>query len=342
MAVAVVARDLGIRTNNVAEYAGLVLALREAERLGAREIDLRLDSKLIVEQLNGRWRVKDVKLQGLFAEASGGWVTSTALERRPRAAGAQPGRGCARQHGARRPVRRGAGHRRGAPPGRRGLSGSLRGTGRGGRARPASAERGYDGAAGAGGTGRPGSGASPGDLPRDSGMSTEQWLGAARAEPWPHHHPSYGVPGAASRMRVDRWRPRQGTWSTSSQSIHSTLLASTYPSTAEPMVGKKWSAADALVEPVALESVADRVLDLGHDAASRPGPAARRAAPPSISAAVRSISVTGSEVTTIQCAGAGDAVHRLRTRSRNISALAKNRGADQRSSTRPGISRASG
>lgn len=71
MAVAVVARDLGIRTNNVAEYAGLVLALREAETLGAEEIDLRLDSKLIVEQLNGRWRVKDAKLQGLFAEAIG-------------------------------------------------------------------------------------------------------------------------------------------------------------------------------------------------------------------------------------------------------------------------------
>jgi ribonuclease HI len=67
--VAVVARALGVRTNNVAEYAGLVLALREARRLGAEEIDLRLDSKLIVEQLNGRWRVKDAKLQGLFAEA---------------------------------------------------------------------------------------------------------------------------------------------------------------------------------------------------------------------------------------------------------------------------------
>jgi ribonuclease H / adenosylcobalamin/alpha-ribazole phosphatase len=67
--VAVVARSLGVRTNNVAEYAGLVLALREARRLGAEEIDLRLDSKLIVEQLNGRWRVKDAKLQGLFAEA---------------------------------------------------------------------------------------------------------------------------------------------------------------------------------------------------------------------------------------------------------------------------------
>jgi ribonuclease HI len=67
--VAVVARALGIRTNNVAEYAGLVLALREAHRLHAAEIDLRLDSKLIVEQVNGRWRVKDAKLKGLFEEA---------------------------------------------------------------------------------------------------------------------------------------------------------------------------------------------------------------------------------------------------------------------------------
>jgi ribonuclease H / adenosylcobalamin/alpha-ribazole phosphatase len=67
--VAVIARALGIRTNNVAEYAGLVLALREAKRLGAREVDLRLDSKLIVEQLNGRWRVRDAKLKGLFEEA---------------------------------------------------------------------------------------------------------------------------------------------------------------------------------------------------------------------------------------------------------------------------------
>jgi ribonuclease H / adenosylcobalamin/alpha-ribazole phosphatase len=67
--VAVVARALGVRTNNVAEYAALVLALRRAHQMGAREVDLRLDSMLIVEQLNGRWRVKDVKLKGLYAEA---------------------------------------------------------------------------------------------------------------------------------------------------------------------------------------------------------------------------------------------------------------------------------
>lgn len=68
--LAVVARPLGVRTNNVAEYAALVLALRRAHAMGALEVDLRLDSKLIVEQLNGRWRVKDAKLKGLFAEAN--------------------------------------------------------------------------------------------------------------------------------------------------------------------------------------------------------------------------------------------------------------------------------
>jgi probable phosphoglycerate mutase len=67
--LAVLARALGVRTNNVAEYAGLVLALREARRLGADEVELLLDSKLIVEQLNRRWRVKDAKLRGLFEEA---------------------------------------------------------------------------------------------------------------------------------------------------------------------------------------------------------------------------------------------------------------------------------
>jgi ribonuclease HI len=67
--VSVVARALGIQTNNVAEYTALLLALREAQRLGAVEIDLRLDSKLIVEQLHGRWRVKDAKLQPLHREA---------------------------------------------------------------------------------------------------------------------------------------------------------------------------------------------------------------------------------------------------------------------------------
>ena len=67
--LSVVSRPLGVQTNNVAEYTALLLALGEARRLGAREVDLRLDSKLIVEQLHGRWKVKDAKMRVLWAEA---------------------------------------------------------------------------------------------------------------------------------------------------------------------------------------------------------------------------------------------------------------------------------
>ena len=58
---------LGIQTNNVAEYTGTLRALELARDLGARRVHLLLDSKLIVEQLAGRWRVKDAKLIPLWA-----------------------------------------------------------------------------------------------------------------------------------------------------------------------------------------------------------------------------------------------------------------------------------
>jgi probable phosphoglycerate mutase len=58
---------LGVQTNNVAEYTGVVRALELARELGAREVHLLLDSKLIVEQLTGRWRVKDAKLIPLWS-----------------------------------------------------------------------------------------------------------------------------------------------------------------------------------------------------------------------------------------------------------------------------------
>jgi len=60
---------LGVQTNNVAEYTGVVRALALARELGAREVALLLDSKLIVEQLAGRWRVKDAKLIPLWEAA---------------------------------------------------------------------------------------------------------------------------------------------------------------------------------------------------------------------------------------------------------------------------------
>lgn len=60
---------LGHQTNNVAEYTAVVRGLALAAELGAREVVMLLDSKLIVEQLAGRWRVKDAKLIPLWETA---------------------------------------------------------------------------------------------------------------------------------------------------------------------------------------------------------------------------------------------------------------------------------
>ncbi len=74
---------LGIQTNNVAEYTATVRGIALGLELGARRLELLLDSKLIVEQLAGRWRVKDAKLRPLWAEAlrmlrtlPDGWVAA--------------------------------------------------------------------------------------------------------------------------------------------------------------------------------------------------------------------------------------------------------------------------
>ena len=66
---ATISEFLGVQTNNVAEYTAVVRAVSLARELGAREVVMLLDSKLIVEQLAGRWRVKDVKLIPLWEEA---------------------------------------------------------------------------------------------------------------------------------------------------------------------------------------------------------------------------------------------------------------------------------
>ena len=66
---ATISEFLGVQTNNVAEYTAVVRALTLAEELGAREVAMLLDSKLIVEQLAGRWRVKDAKLIPLWTQA---------------------------------------------------------------------------------------------------------------------------------------------------------------------------------------------------------------------------------------------------------------------------------
>jgi ribonuclease HI len=67
--VAEIAEGLGIATNNVAEYTAAILALQRAKELGATEVLLRSDSRLLIEQLAGRWKVKNPTLQELHRRA---------------------------------------------------------------------------------------------------------------------------------------------------------------------------------------------------------------------------------------------------------------------------------
>jgi ribonuclease HI len=64
------ASSLGVTTNNVAEYSGLIAGLEAAQALGARVVEVRLDSKLVVEQMAGRWRIKHPQLRDLASQAA--------------------------------------------------------------------------------------------------------------------------------------------------------------------------------------------------------------------------------------------------------------------------------
>ena len=61
--------SLGIATNNVAEYNGLLAALRWAADHGVRTLHVRSDSELLVKQMKGVYRVKNAGLQVLYEEA---------------------------------------------------------------------------------------------------------------------------------------------------------------------------------------------------------------------------------------------------------------------------------
>jgi broad specificity phosphatase PhoE/ribonuclease HI len=61
---------IGRSTNNVAEYRGLIAGLEEAAKLGATEVDVFMDSKLVVEQMSGRWKVKHPDMAPLHQQAT--------------------------------------------------------------------------------------------------------------------------------------------------------------------------------------------------------------------------------------------------------------------------------
>ncbi len=61
-------KAIGIATNNIAEYTAALLGIRRAVELGATEIELRADSKLVIEQLSGNYKIKNAQLKEIFLQ----------------------------------------------------------------------------------------------------------------------------------------------------------------------------------------------------------------------------------------------------------------------------------
>lgn len=59
-------RTLGVLTNNQAEYRSLIAGLEAARELGLRDLDIAMDSELVVRQVTGRYKVKNEGLKPLF------------------------------------------------------------------------------------------------------------------------------------------------------------------------------------------------------------------------------------------------------------------------------------
>ena len=62
-------QTLGVATNNVAEYRGLLLGLERARALGATEVEVVNDSELVAKQVNGQYKVKHPDMKPLHAQA---------------------------------------------------------------------------------------------------------------------------------------------------------------------------------------------------------------------------------------------------------------------------------
>jgi len=63
------AEAIGVATNNVAEYRGLLLGLQRAQQLGASEVEVVNDSELVAKQVKGLYRVKHPDMKPLHAAA---------------------------------------------------------------------------------------------------------------------------------------------------------------------------------------------------------------------------------------------------------------------------------
>ena len=62
--------SIGVASNNVAEYSGLIAGLKAVNKIDpGATILVKMDSKLVVEQMSGRWKVKHPNMQKLVKEA---------------------------------------------------------------------------------------------------------------------------------------------------------------------------------------------------------------------------------------------------------------------------------
>jgi len=66
--IASLSQRIGTTTNNEAEYRAIIAGLQKAVSLGAREVELKSDSELVVRQINGSYRVKAPALKPLYQQ----------------------------------------------------------------------------------------------------------------------------------------------------------------------------------------------------------------------------------------------------------------------------------
>jgi len=69
---------IGVSTNNQAEYQAVIFALERAKALGAQEVDVFLDSELVQQQLNQKYKVKNADLAPLFVKV---WNLSVSFKK---------------------------------------------------------------------------------------------------------------------------------------------------------------------------------------------------------------------------------------------------------------------
>jgi ribonuclease HI len=64
--LAKISQRLGVTTNNQAEYKAIIIGLGKAIELGAKNAVVKSDSELVVEQINGRYKIKNTALRPLY------------------------------------------------------------------------------------------------------------------------------------------------------------------------------------------------------------------------------------------------------------------------------------